>query len=90
VFPGDLAACQTCHLENTYTLPLSSGIHPTTITQKDKVVASILPDQAICTTCHDDPDTAGHVALNTTANGVETCLVCHGPNREFDVAKVHK
>lgn len=89
-FPGDRSACQTCHLPGTYSLPLSKNIHATTIVNNGNVVSTTLPTRAICTSCHDDTATNGHVDLNTTSSGIETCAVCHGQNREFDVTKVHK
>ncbi len=89
VFPGDLAACQTCHLAGTYDLPLPSGVQPTTITQAGKIVSTTLPIRSVCTACHDSVPVAGHVELMTTASGVETCEVCHGVGSEFDVTSVH-
>ncbi len=89
VFPGNLAACQTCHLPGTYDLPLPSGVQPTTITQDGQVVSTILPIRSVCTACHDSVPVAGHVELMTTASGLETCEVCHGVGAEFDVTRVH-
>jgi OmcA/MtrC family decaheme c-type cytochrome len=89
VFPGDLAACQTCHLPNTYGLPLASNVLPTTVTQSPKEIITTLPTRSVCTACHDAKAAAGHAELQTTSTGIETCAVCHGAGREFDVAKVH-
>ncbi|HKZ54531.1 MAG TPA: OmcA/MtrC family decaheme c-type cytochrome [Anaerolineales bacterium] len=89
-FPGNLAACQTCHLPNTYGLPLASGALPTTVTQAGKVVSTTLPIRAVCTSCHDRAVVAGHLDLMTTASGLETCEVCHGAGSEFDVTQVHR
>lgn len=88
-FPGDLSDCQTCHLPGTYGLPLVKGKQATTITQAGRVVVTILPVRSICTSCHDSQDALGHIELQTSPSGLETCTVCHGPNREFDVNAVH-
>jgi len=89
VFPGNRAVCETCHIEGSYTLPLAAGVQPTTITQDETLVSSTLPIVAACTACHDNQAAKGHAALQTTDDGLETCAVCHGPNREFDVDEVH-
>lgn len=89
-FPGDRSDCQTCHLPGTYSLPLAKNVQPTTMSKGGSVISTILPIRTRCTSCHDDPATGGHADLNTTSTGVETCAVCHGQNREFDVAKVHQ
>jgi OmcA/MtrC family decaheme c-type cytochrome len=89
IFPGDLAACQTCHLAGTYDLPLPGGVLPTTVTQAGQVISATLPIRSVCTACHDSVPVAGHVELMTTASGLETCEVCHGVGREFDVTRVH-
>jgi OmcA/MtrC family decaheme c-type cytochrome len=89
VFPGNLADCQTCHLPNTYGVPLADNVLPTTVTQSPTVVLSTLPTRSVCTACHDAKEAIGHTELQTTSSGIETCEVCHGPGAEFDVTKVH-
>lgn len=89
-FPGNLAKCETCHLPNTYGLPLPSGLQPTTVTATGgEVVSSVLPATSVCTACHDSQAVSGHAELQTTAGGIETCQVCHGNGREFSVVEVH-
>lgn len=88
-FPGNLADCQTCHLPGTYGLPLPDGVQPTITTQNDQIVDSTLPARSVCTSCHDTVAVSGHAELQTTQSGIETCLVCHGSGREFDVLQVH-
>lgn len=89
VFPGDRAVCETCHVEGSYTLPLPSGVQPTIVTMEEEIVSSTLPIVAACTACHDTQAAKGHAALQTTADDLETCEVCHGSGREFDVEVVH-
>ena len=88
-FPGNLAACETCHLPGTYDLPLPGGVESTTVLQAGQVVSSTQPIRSVCTACHDSTAVSGHIELATTATGLETCEVCHGAGREFDVTKVH-
>ena len=88
-FPGNLADCETCHLPGTNLLPLPSGVQPTVITQAGEAVSTIPAITTVCTACHDMPAAQGHAELQTTADGVETCTVCHGSGRDFDVAAVH-
>jgi OmcA/MtrC family decaheme c-type cytochrome len=87
-FPGVLSACQTCHLEGTYNVP-ASALQPTVITQGGTIISQTGPAQSVCTTCHDNQPAIGHAQLQTTSDGIETCTVCHGPGREFDVVNVH-
>jgi OmcA/MtrC family decaheme c-type cytochrome len=89
-FPGNLAQCETCHLPNTYGLPLPNGIQPTTITQGNQVISTSLPIRSVCTSCHDSAEAGGHAELMTTSSGLETCEVCHGPGADYDVYAVHR
>ena len=47
------------------------------------------PAAAACLGCHDSEAAGAHAELNTTASGVEACVVCHGPGSEADVSRVH-
>ena len=90
IFPGNLASCQTCHKAGTNDLLFPRVLQPTTITQAGQVVSTTLPIRSVCTSCHDSKPVAGHAELQTTSSGIETCQVCHGVGKEFDVVKVHK
>jgi OmcA/MtrC family decaheme c-type cytochrome len=90
VFPGKVSDCQTCHLPSTYGLPLPPELQPSTITEGGELVSTTLVTRAVCTSCHDSPEVEGHIELQTTAAGQETCIVCHGLGREFDVTEVHR
>jgi OmcA/MtrC family decaheme c-type cytochrome len=49
-----------------------------------------LPITAACGTCHDSDGSIAHYATNTsTALGVESCDVCHGPGRTADAVAAH-
>ncbi len=89
-FPGFLSDCETCHLEGTYGLPLPPGSQPTVVTENGSEVRTTLPVRAACTACHDSEAAAGHSELQTTASGIETCEVCHGPGSDSDVNQVHR
>jgi OmcA/MtrC family decaheme c-type cytochrome len=88
-FPANLANCETCHFPGTYDMRSITGLRPTTITQGGEPMSTIPPIQSVCTACHDSTAASGHAELQTTANLVETCEVCHGPGREFDALEVH-
>ncbi len=60
---------------------------------------NITPTAAVCSSCHDSLVAQSHMTINGAlfmavqspvidAN-VESCAVCHGPGRDFDVDKVH-
>ncbi|HEX9679858.1 MAG TPA: cytochrome c3 family protein, partial [Anaerolineales bacterium] len=88
-FPGNLAQCETCHVPGAYDLPFPAGVQPTVVTQAGRVISSISPVRSVCTSCHDAAPAGGHIDLMTTDEGLETCEVCHGAGRDFDVVKVH-
>lgn len=88
-FPGNLSNCENCHVPGSYGLPLPDGTQPTVITQDGAVVSSVPPARSVCTACHDSPAVGGHAELQTTTGGIETCQVCHGNGREFDVFAAH-
>jgi OmcA/MtrC family decaheme c-type cytochrome len=89
-FPGNLNDCETCHLEGTYELPLATGIQPTTITQDGDIVSVTGAINSVCTACHSTQAAEGHAILQTTTDGIETCAVCHGSNRDFAVDESHQ
>ncbi len=89
-FPGNLQNCATCHVDSTYNnLPALETHSPILISQGDQLVTQIQPVRAVCISCHDTAAADGHAELQTTASDVETCTVCHGPDREFALDEIH-
>jgi len=84
-YPADRANCVKCHEGTSYNLP-SAGVEKTV--DGREFYSPIPPNSAACLGCHDSLDAAAHTFLNTASFG-ESCGVCHGPNAEFAVAKVH-
>ncbi len=92
-FPGDLRDCETCHVEDTYTIAADDGEFP--------LLPDLLPTQApgdffsplppitaACVACHDTEAAAAH-AYTMTAPFGEGCGACHGRGAGFAVEKVH-
>ena len=89
VYVGDLRNCEACHVDDSYTLPLPSGVLPTVVYEAGEVVSTTPPVTSVCSSCHDSEAVAAHAELQTTDSGVESCAVCHGEGKESDVAVVH-
>ncbi len=83
LFPGDLRNCGKCHVAGTNTLPMKDGI------QGSVVIKSTSPVTTVCSSCHDTKAAAGHMDINTSQKGVETCNVCHAEGREVAVSTAH-
>lgn len=104
-YPGKLQNCETCHVNDSYALPLADSVLGNTInTAADLADASddanITPSAAVCSSCHDKALARTHMEQNGASfatpqsmidNGsfIETCAICHGPGRSTDVSTVH-
>jgi OmcA/MtrC family decaheme c-type cytochrome len=89
-YPGDAQNCSTCHVGESYALPLPTGVLPQTITQAGQVVKTVPPIQAACNACHiGNPGFNAHVDTMTSAKYGEACSNCHSRGKDFDVIKVH-
>lgn len=101
-FPGDRSRCTTCHEDGTYlveAVPQDAldvlGNETATVMHAANAVhpgseERIPPITAACIACHDSTGARIHAELNTNAAGEESCVVCHGENREFSVREVHR
>jgi OmcA/MtrC family decaheme c-type cytochrome len=90
LYPADLQDCAKCHVEDSYELPLASGVLPTTVKEAGVVVSMTPATKSVCTACHDSIAAGAHADLMTTSTGLETCAICHGTGKESDVATEHK
>lgn len=100
-FPGDRRRCTTCHNDDTYLVEsVPEDALPVTANQTDALFHAgtiahqfgedeIPPVTAACIACHDNDGARVHAELNTNGSGEESCVVCHGENREFSVREVH-
>lgn len=91
-YPGDRMDCAKCHLGNSYTLPLPTGID--SVQAPRDYFSPQGPGTASCLGCHDNQDAAAHAYLNTTTfpgstTSSEACATCHGTGKDWDAAKVH-
>ncbi len=84
-YPGILSNCVGCHVNGGEQLP-SKGVLP--VANPQGPLNPMQPSTAACLACHDTQVAASHALANTTQQG-ESCAICHGPNGDFSVNKVH-
>jgi hypothetical protein len=95
-FSGDLRICTDCHAEETALMPPFPGAALGTLVAHldprtgDEVVDGRLGAiTSVCTSCHDSPEAMAHAEAETTADGEETCTVCHAEDRTFATSELH-
>jgi OmcA/MtrC family decaheme c-type cytochrome len=102
-FPGEIADCHTCHVNDSFTVPLAGTTLASTrdmgldlADPADDLMIS--PTAAVCSACHDNSLAQTHMEQNgadfsatlaTSANNSETCSICHGTGSIVDVQSVH-
>lgn len=83
--PGGVSNCTICHgASNTSWEEPSDRNHP------DEQGSPVLRWKAVCGACHDSDDAQAHIEVQTSGSGAESCGVCHGPGKEWNVERVHK
>jgi OmcA/MtrC family decaheme c-type cytochrome len=85
-YPGRLASCDACHVNNSQMLPLS-GSHAPVVNPRG-YFSPTGPETAACLSCHQSKAAASHALANTSSLG-ESCAACHGGSADFSVGKVH-
>ncbi len=86
-FPGDRRNCNKCHVGSSYQIPLPDGVLPSLAPRG--YFNPMQPIQAACLACHTEKPAAAHASLMTSPTLGESCEVCHGPNADFAIDKVH-
>ena len=86
-FPGDLRNCESCHVDDSYELPIPDYAADTTAPAD--YWSPLQPTASACMSCHDSLDTAAHVDANISGLLGESCNTCHGDGASFSVEKVH-
>jgi OmcA/MtrC family decaheme c-type cytochrome len=89
-FPGDRRNCAKCHEKGANELPLPDGVLATPILQADGGVKLLPPIMSACVGCHNREPAKAHMEAQVAAVGRESCVVCHGVQREFSVDKMHR
>jgi OmcA/MtrC family decaheme c-type cytochrome len=86
-FPGNRNKCETCHIPGTEQLPLVAGALPT---QTPRDLINPMPaTTSACLSCHGSLSATAHADINTSEKFGESCAVCHGPNADFSIDRVH-
>jgi cytochrome c553 len=79
--PGGVRQCVRCHGNEAWHQPAPRSHASASVPVKTWTV--------VCGACHDTDTAQAHIAAQTSASGMESCAVCHGPGRNEDVAVVH-
>ncbi len=85
-FPGDARNCAECHVNGSEQLPLKDNLLQ--VQDPRGFLPVVGPTTSACTACHTDKSVASHALTNSNQLG-EACAVCHGPDDDFAVSKVH-
>ena len=86
LYPAELTNCDKCHVDDSYELPLDDGVLGTTVKQDGEIVSYMPPIQSACLGCHPADESLAHT-MTQTYNDIESCVVCHGPGRDFAVGE---
>ncbi len=82
-WPGEAGQCRACHGEGSTTWHAPSArAHP-------GASEAVRVWRGTCSACHDSTPAVAHMDAQTGVGGVETCTLCHGAGKDWDVAKVH-
>jgi OmcA/MtrC family decaheme c-type cytochrome len=83
---ADTAKCDMCHVNG------SEAIFPqgkNNVTDPQGLLSPAPATTSACTACHQNQSAIAHAQANTDPKFGESCDVCHGTGKDFDVNKVH-
>jgi OmcA/MtrC family decaheme c-type cytochrome len=84
--PGDVSQCDMCHVNGSEAvLPIGKN----NVRIPGGLVDPLPATTAACTACHQSQTALAHAASQTDAKAGKSCDICHGPNGDFSVLKVH-
>jgi OmcA/MtrC family decaheme c-type cytochrome len=84
--PGDTAKCDMCHVNGSEAI-FPQGKNP--IVDPQGLMTPAPATTSACTACHQTKSALAHAQANTDAKFGESCDVCHGAGKDFDVNKAH-
>ena len=79
--PGGVQQCVRCHGNDAWKQP----------TEREHPSASV-PVRAwgdVCGSCHSSDAALAHISVQTSTAGAESCAICHGPGKEWEVDDMH-
>jgi OmcA/MtrC family decaheme c-type cytochrome len=83
---ADTAKCDMCHVNG------SEAVFPIGKNPVQDLQGKLVPAPATtsaCTACHQQATAIAHAQANTDPKFGESCDICHGSGKDFDVNKVH-
>jgi OmcA/MtrC family decaheme c-type cytochrome len=83
---ANTAACDMCHVNG------SEAVFPqgkNSVTDPQGLLSPAPATTSACTACHQNQSALSHAQANTDPKFGESCDVCHGTGKDFDVNKVH-
>jgi hypothetical protein len=83
--PSEVKDCAVCHGSGN-----TAWHAPADRNYPDVLVPTTQTWRAVCGACHDSNAAIAHIDVQTPASGVESCAVCHGTDKEFNVELMHK
>jgi OmcA/MtrC family decaheme c-type cytochrome len=83
---GDTAKCDMCHVNNSEAV-FPQGKNP--IVDPQGLLTPAPATTSACTACHQTKSALAHAQANTDGKFGESCDVCHGTGKDFDVNKAH-